>query len=439
MLGRIAVALGELAAFNSLYLRSPDFRAHQMRSTASWRELGRPSAQSAAERRRAGRAAAVHAGLSPAALALTGLTLRDGSPRHVNLVLSELDPAHVFAGVHTALEAASGLATRLGLPLRVLTLTESAAPERSRRLAERMLENRFGAHVPVVPRQSIGAAEFHPDDAWVVTHWTTAHAAQVSDLDGGIRADRVVYLVQDFEPGFTAWSTAWTTARATYDAGFTLLVNSAPLAHYLARHTGVPVEDSLVFSPALDEERLRSVASKRTRGPVQVFFYGRPGKPRNLYALGIAALREAVLRLGEDAAGIEFVSAGEPHDPVDLGSGVGLVSLGALAWDDYFTALGRAGVVLSLQASPHPSHPPLEAASSGAIAVTNEFEGTRSGLHPRLHAVEATPAALGSAIAEAVRSARRDAPGPYEAIAPDRLGGSLDAALTTLAERLRPR
>jgi hypothetical protein len=196
------------------------------------------------------------------------------------------------------------------------------------------------------------------------------------------------------------------------------------------------VPDGRTFAPHLDLDLLRDVAAARSRSEeVTVFFYGRPSKHRNLFRLGVAALRVAAAELGGDTA-VRFRSAGEKHRDVDLGNGHKLESLGALPWDDYFTFISSANVVLSLQHSPHPSHPPFDAAISGARAVTNEFYDTRSGLHPRLEAVGTDPESLGHAVAAAIRSDRAEGPGGFRDVDPGRLGGSLDAAVSSVADSL---
>jgi len=433
---RILGALTGLARFSSLLLTEPGFRTTVRTSTALWRRTARPSALSRAELARATPAVAVHAGLSPAALALSSLTVRATGTRHVTVVFSELNPEAIFAGVHTALDAAHRLAEALTLPLRVVVLAESTSWKADSLRAESTLASRFGRPVQVVSRHALGDVSFHRDDIWMVTHWTTAHAAQVATLDGSITAGNVVYLIQDFEPGFNALSTDFTTASATYDAGFLAVVNSLPLASYLRQHTDMAIDDDLVFAPAFDPARLEKIAAARRAGPVTVLFYGRPSKPRNLYGLGLAALRQATLLLGADAQTVRFVSAGEPHGDVELGSGVRLTSVGTLGWDAYFSVLTEANVVLSLQASPHPSHPPLEAAMSGAFSVTNEIDGSRALLHERLSAAPATPSKLGAALADAVTRAAAQGPGPFRPIDPELLGAPLETVIARVAERL---
>src|SRR5690606_24371666 len=118
---------------------------------------------------------------------------------------------------------------------------------------------------------------------------------------------------------------------------------------------------------------------------------------------------------------------------IDLGGSHSLVSLGRLPWDGYFTRLATTDVVLSLQQSPHPSHPPFDAAISGAVAVTNEFHGTRAGLHPRIVAVPATTAALAEALMTSIREAPLSPPGDYLPVEDGLLGGSLEQAVEAVA------
>ena len=98
-----------------------------------------------------------------------------------------------------------------------------------------------------------------------------------------------------------------------------------------------------------------------------------------------------------------------------LADDVVLRSVGTLTLDDYFAFLNRVDVAVSLQASPHPSHPPLEAAIAGAISITNDFEHTREALHPRLRAVEAHPKVLGEAIVAAIEEVQKRGRGSFAA------------------------
>jgi hypothetical protein len=278
------------------------------------------------------------------------------------------------------------------------------------------------------------------DDIWIATHYKTAHAVQVACEVGTISSERVVYLIQDYEPGFVAWSTESVLAEATYRAGFLPVVNSMPLWEYLTGEAGLDIPRDVVFAPAFEEDRLREAAAARRRTPTaRVLYYGRRSKHRNLFELGVSAIKAAALELGDDVGRTEFVSLGEPHDDIPLPGGAVLTSRGRLAWAEYFAFLPTVDVALSLQQSPHPSHPPFDAAISGGLAVTNDFAGTRGQLHPRITAAPADTASLAAALITAIRSSWDAEPGEYRPVAAGSLGGGLDDVVPVVAERLAGR
>ena len=434
MAGNVLRGAGNLLRFASAYARSQEFRTTIASVDPRHHGLERSTGQMRRELAIAPASARPARTLSGAALSLSVITTHRGRTA-INLVLPELDPTSIFAGVKTALDAANQLARRLELPLRVVLLSESI-PGDVVTAAEQYLRRQFGAATELVPRTAIIDSRFGDDDIWMVTHWTTAHPAQVAAAAGVLRAQQVVYLVQDFEAGFHAWSTDYQVARGTYGAGFALLVNSAPLARYLAARTGVEVPPEQVFAPSLDLDRLRAVSRRRREVGGRIFFYGRPSKPRNMYRLGVAALERAMLELGTRAVEVQVISAGEAHGDRELAPGVVMKSLGTLAWDDYYRQLEVTDVMVSLQASPHPSHPPLEAAVSGAVAIVNDFEGTRAGMHPRVRAVAADPETLGHAIAQAVLDSWARTPARYRPIDEANLGRPLLDAVEVIAARL---
>jgi hypothetical protein len=177
-------------------------------------------------------------------------------------------------------------------------------------------------------------------------------------------------------------------------------------------------------------------ARRRPSAAVRVFFYGRPGKPRNLFELGVAALRAASVTLEAEGIAWEGVSAGEEHPDIVLPTGAVVRSLGTVGWDAYYGLLTDTDVALSLMHSPHPSHPPLEMAVSGGLSVTNDLDGSRSGFHERVTAVAADPDALAAALVRAVRRAAQQGPQPFSPPVDGALGRSLDEVLLDLGRRL---
>jgi O-antigen biosynthesis protein len=343
----------------------------------------------------------------------------------------------IFAGTNTALAFARMLSVELDQPLRVVAINRRGAGRGTDTAA--LLQASGGIENLSLTRLGDGEIlDAGPDDTWVVTHWTTAHAADIASRLGVIDPAKVIYLVQDYEPGFHPWSMDFALARATYHAGFRIVVNSRPLADYLREQERVEIESDLVFAPHLDPERLARVAAER-RGDKQIgiFFYARPSKPRNLYPLGVATLRRAHHLLGADAGRCDIIAAGEPCPPIRLASERTVEALGDTGWDGYFDLLRRVHVGLSLMYSPHPSHPPLELAVSGARVVTNTFGSARDGLHPRITTARADPDELAHALVDVVRSALEDPCGPFEPIPDKKLGHSLPHVAREIVSRLR--
>jgi len=379
-----------------------------------------------------------YADLTSYSLMLAGI--RHASvPAAVNVALPKIQPDAIFAGVSTALNFARSLALATGRVLRVVTLTEYYDPEPLRIAVTRHLAA-GGREVPpvvVVPQPLLPHLSISDEDIWIATLWNTAHAASVAAELGVLDPSRVVYLIQDYEPGFAPWSVQHALTRATYHAGFHHVVNSRPLATYLAAHEGDTADHGLVFAPHLELDRLeRASEARRASDHVRIFFYSRPSKPRNLYQLGVATLKHASTRLADLRIPFRVSSAGEAHPSVALPGGGSVENLGILGWDTYFDLLGQLDVGLSLMYSPHPSHPPLEFAVSGALAVTNDLDGVRQDFHPRAQAVAADVTSLSAALVEAVQHAFDNGPAGFSAPADSVLGDPLDSVVERLVDRL---
>jgi hypothetical protein len=439
IIGKLARLLRDAARANIRLLRDPAFRDHlrsglgSTMSTAAERDLA------ARELVRAPGAARSFAGLTRTSTALAGVEVRPGGGA-VNLVIGQANPSSTFAGIHTAILAAAALARHRGTHVRVVT-TDFSGSGFSRTSAEAELRKRFDLpELALVTRETLGGAVFGEEDIWLASHWLTAHALQVASEVGTLSAARVAYLIQDYEPGFSPWSSDFVAARATYHAGFLPIANSIPVAEFVRAAEGVDIAHELVFAPTFELDRLRmAAATAPTRGPVRVLFYSRPSKARNLYRLGIAALREAARELDRLGSATEFYSAGESHPPVTLFNSVGLTSLGKLGWADYFEFLGTTHVLVSLQYSPHPSHPPFDAAIAGGRTVTNEFHGTRSKLHPRIDAVGATVAELAAAIVNAVSATDTTATREFTPLEDGALGRPLSTVMEEASRRIDAR
>lgn len=356
----------------------------------------------------------------------------------VNLVLPSISSGGLFAGVRTAVEVGVALAQIYNRKLRLFSFSGPSLKEDIAALSN-MLSSDFhlrDSDWELVPAVAINSSRVHEDDVWIATYWTTAHALDIRCRLGRLAPSNVIYLIQDYEPSFLPASTDAFIATSTYRAGFIPLVNSSPLASALHRHVGLNVDPQQVFAPQLDLRRLEASSRQRSENGIrrEVLFYGRPSKPRNMFNLGVSALR-SLTHADRAASEWSFSSMGERHRPIQLANGAHLRPLGPLSWSGYFERIAEAPILLSLQASPHPSHPPLDMVVSGGMAVTNEVDCTRAGLHQNLLVGNADPDELSERLRHLIRTYTvGSGVHPYDPDFVNQLGIPLTQALEVLAE-----
>lgn len=326
----------------------------------------------------------------------------------LNLLVPALAIEHVFGGITTALHLFETLAEQAKLTdLRIiLTEQQSFRHEDNPRFAcwdIRTLDDHDGPGRCVVAAGdrygktlAVGSG-----DRFVATAWWTAISArsiQSWQRDACVLSKPApyIYLIQDYEPGFYPWSSRYALAEATYhNAEHYVAVFNTSLLHSFFIRQGYLFPQAYSFEPLLhpvlrqQRELLRGTNKER-----RLLVYGRPGTLRNAFELVVMGLRQWVANNG--GGDWSFVSVGEAHVPICLGSGKQLVSLGKLSIEEYAAELSRAALGLSLMISPHPSYPPLEMAAFGVQVVTNQYGPKDLGaLHSTIHSTAVlTPEAI---------------------------------------------
>jgi O-antigen biosynthesis protein len=127
-----------------------------------------------------------------------------------------------------------------------------------------------------------------------------------------------------------------------------------------------------------------------------VFFYGRPGHPRNCYELAIEALRQLKAEMKER---VRVVTAGS-WAPTD-GRDDFVEHLGVLGYEETAELYRRCDVGLVLSVSKHPSYLPMQLMASGCLVVSNINPAGRWLLRDGENCLLAPP--TGQALAGALR------------------------------------
>jgi hypothetical protein len=216
-----------------------------------------------------------------------------------------------------------------------------------------------------------------PNDVFLATHWTTAQ--QVKPVLPRLDIRQFFYLIQDFEAGFFPWSNNHALALETLGLDHWPIFNQSLLAEFcIAQQVGRFAEAgfadrAIVFEPAVDAQIFQTPSEPTPSRPKRLLFYARPRAARNMFGLGLLALRQAAA----DPAftGWEFLAIGSPNAMPELAltDAARLRIAPWLGYKGYAELLSNADVLLCPMLSPHTSYPVLEMAACGGLAVTNTF------------------------------------------------------------------
>lgn len=214
------------------------------------------------------------------------------------------------------------------------------------------------------------------NDIFVASAWWSAYCAfPVLDWQAkayGIPMQKMIYLVQDYEPFFYPWSTRYVMAESTYKTDYPVLAvyNTKILRDYFHLE-GYKFFREYYFEPALN----RKLKAYLEQHPVlqkkkQILLYGRPNTARNCFELIVTALREWVKRQ-PDVEEWQVLSAGETFSDIVISDKLTVKCLGKLTLDEYAKTMQESYLGVSIMVSPHPSYPPLEMSTFGIKTITN--------------------------------------------------------------------
>jgi len=312
------------------------------------------------------------------------LAVDEQAPQRVNVLIPTIDLAHLFGGYIAKFNLARRLAER-GIRTRLVTVDPvGPLPASWRRRLESYsgLDGLLDQVELAFARESPGL-EVSREDRFIATTWWTAHIAH--HAIGVLHGPRLLYLIQEYEPFTFAMGSHAALARESYAFPHRALFSSELLRDYFrARQIGVyaggPAAGDAAcatFENAITPVEPPGAGELAERTPRRLLFYARPEAhaERNMFELGVLALREAVTRgafLGSwQLNGIGSLGAGRR---VALGDGVSLSLLPRARQRDYAQVLRDHDVGLALMYTPHPSLVPLEMAAAGMLTVTNSFE-----------------------------------------------------------------
>ncbi len=335
------------------------------------------------------------------------------APAHLNVLNSALTENGMTGGPNTIINLALRIA-RLGVPVRLMTTvrTSTLDPAWFRTHAAQVVGDSNLPEVPIVTAADPSRpALIGRQDLFLATHWTTVQ--QLKPVLPRMAVERFFYMLQEFEPAFYAWSSNFALAMETYDFDFWPIFNESLLASYMMRRqigsfADQTVRDrAIIFEPAIDQRLFHPEPAPDPYRPKRLLFYARPTNTRNMFGLGLMALRQA--SADPVFSGWQFVAIGGRGSvpQMALSGGHILKPEGWMDYEGYARSLRSADILLCPMLSPHTSYPVLEMAASGGLSVTNIFE-TKSrteleGLSDNIIATDATTESLAAGLIKAAK------------------------------------
>lgn len=344
----------------------------------------------------------------------------NSSQRRLNFLVPTMKPEKIYGGVTTAVATFRNLLDVLDgeIAVRILVTSDDVDDASVKEIASRIsrvvtkagpdADPEKGAIIVDLATERSRPVPLRANDVFFATAWWTADLGfRALDRQREIfgRSNKIVYLIQDFEPGFYSWSNHYALAEATYfRPNDTLaIINSEELYDFMQDRYQF---NSTYCIPFALHPRISGLLQPTPKEKI-ILCYGRPSTPRNCFQMVVEGLRRWQAMEPSEAESWLVIFAGEPFSPDLLKDLRNAENVGKLPIDDYANLLNRAAVGVSLMVSPHPSYPPLEMASAGANVVTNAHENKDlTKRSANFHSVRGLNAeALSRAISEAVRTA----------------------------------
>jgi glycosyltransferase involved in cell wall biosynthesis len=277
--------------------------------------------------------------------------------RSCNWYLPVFDNAF-YGGIMTILRLAAHLQERDGVQQRFLICGACDPKVISARIGEAFS---CLAKAEVRALDSIEAIQAIPaSDYSVATLWTTAYVLLKVQNTG-----YKFYMIQDYEPLFYPAGSTYAQAELSYRFGFYGIANTISLRDIYQRDYG---GRAVALTPSVDTSIFHAGEALSADGVKRLFYYARPGTPRNGFELAVAAFKLLKSRMGDR---VEILCAGADWDPAKYGLDGIVRAVGMLPYAQTGDLYRSCHVGLVMMMTKHPSYLPFELMGCGTVVVSN--------------------------------------------------------------------
>ena len=299
-----------------------------------------------------------------------GLYKTNFGESYTTIVTDSIGRNSLFGGVATALIFGTLLANKRDQPFRIITRTEPGSLDEFANLLDIYnisLNNNLV--LDFCPRaSSIPNISHHPNDLFITTSWWTTHSCLER-----IGSKSIVYLIQEDERFFYPIGDQYFECeKIMRHPNIKYVVNSKLLwDHFDTCGFENIIKNGTFFEPNFNRKITLDINKYKKKR--NLFFYARPNNPRNLYRTGISLINKALLLKIINPEEWNIVLAGSNIEPFKFDDGTVPQIASSLSWNEYLDLINSIDIGISLMATPHPSYPPLDLASAGAVVITNRY------------------------------------------------------------------
>lgn len=297
-----------------------------------------------------------------------------------NVVTDSIASHSLLGGVATALILATLLCEKNDWKLRIITRTTECNPVNYTNFLRF-----YGLNVPqqgveyvsdvnVINREA-SRIEMMENDIFMATSWWSAKAL-LESLD----KKKIFYIIQEEETFFYPYGDLHLWCKdIMQDNRIDYIVNSKLLYDFLCKAGySTLVQNGAWFEPAFSKDvYYANEKSFEKKEKYKLFFYGRPNNPRNLFYHGLEILDKAIIEHVIDTDIWDIYMAGGACQEFQFSNGYQPILMGQMSWEEYAEFARKVDVALCLMYTPHPSYPPFDMLSSGAVVLTNCFANKR--------------------------------------------------------------
>lgn len=305
-----------------------------------------------------------------------------GDTLRLNILSPSVDKKHVFGGISTALKFYEDLGAKLGCPVRIIVTDapvewNNAVQVDGYKLVSASKDSLEARQVVPFCNRAGKTFPVGKNDIFLATAWWSAYnISEVMRWQADYYKQEMkpmLYMVQDYEPGFYPWSSRYLMADSTYkmDIPTVAIINSTLLKDHF-ENNGYKFARSYSFDPVLNDslKEYLYVHEKDYKRKKQMLIYGRPSVERNALELIVASLKEWAKSYPK-ANEWTILSAGEAFGNIPITEELAIQSVGKLSLEEYGKTMLETSIGISLMVSPHPSYPPLEMSTFGIRTITN--------------------------------------------------------------------